>query len=108
MSAQPSPVRQFIAQAIETFAPVPEVNWAVENKLMKGLHEYFESFSDKQSMKDYGGLWRWRIRRDSGAVSIALERANACRREVKSPGGYINREWDVVFKARRTHERGTR
>jgi hypothetical protein len=90
----PSPIVPF------HIAP-PVIDWRVENQLVRKLHEYFESFSDKESMHNYGAIWRWRIRRDAGAVKIALERATACRKEIKHGGGYLNREWAMVFKARR-------
>ena len=90
----PSPIVPFKVQTAV-------IDWRIENQLVRKLHEYFESFSDKESMHNYGAIWRWRIRRDSGAVKIALERATACRKEIKHGGGYLNREWSMVFKARR-------
>jgi len=91
---EPAPIIPFKVQT-------QVIDWRTENHLMRKLHEYFEAFSDKESMHNYGAIWRWRIRRDSGAVKIAIERATACRAEVKHAGGYLNREWAMVFKARR-------
>lgn len=94
--------RALKASPIIPFAVQTQViDWRTENMLMRKLHEYFETFSDKESMHNYGAIWRWRIRRDSGAVKIAIERATACRKEVKHAGGYLNREWSMVFKSRR-------
>ena len=91
---EPAPIIPFKVQT-------QVIDWRTENMLMRKLHEFFETFSDKESMHNYGAIWRWRIRRDSGAVKIAIERATACRAEVKHAGGYLNREWSMVFKARR-------
>jgi len=75
--------------------------WSVENRLMRRLHEWFESFGSGE-MKERGGLWRWRVRRNALAMEIALDRGFAERREIKSPGGWLTRTWGVIHE-RQTH-----
>lgn len=80
----------------------PARDWKIENPLMKRLHDFFESFGDYEAMKKFGPIWRWRIRMNGYAnvyaVEKALDLADAERKTLRCPGGFLNREWKMALQ----------
>jgi len=69
---------------------------------MKRLHDFFESCGDYEAMRKFGALWRWRIRMNGYANAYAVEKAlnlaEAERKHLKCPGGFLNREWKMALQ----------